>query len=215
MQRRNFILTLICLPIVSVAGAGIAMNEPIIGLPCEGCGEVFVGTPKVISSQTRIAPAVEPGEPMRLTGTVVDRKGIPKAGVIVYAYQTNTQGIYPATIPRLPGEAARHGRLRAWARTDAEGRYTFDTIRPGSYPERDTPQHIHMHVIGPGKATYYIDDVMFTDDPLLTPSRRKALVTGRGGSGVVTPERRDGMWWVQRRIVLGLGIPGYPSAPAL
>lgn len=211
MQRRNIILTLIILPILAAAGADRTMNEPIVGLPCEGCEAVFVGTPKVLSSRSRIAPADEPGEPMHLTGGVVDRKGAPKAGVIVYAYQTNAQGIYPMANPSLPGWAGRHGRLRAWARTDAQGRYSFDTVRPGSYPEGGIPQHIHLHIIEPGRATYYIDDVMFTDDPLLTPRSKEALVTGRGGAGVVTPARRDGVWWVQRDIVLGHAIPGYPS----
>ena len=94
---------------------------------------------------------------------------------------------------------------------DAAGRYRFETIRPGSYPGRDVPQHIHMHVIEPGRATYYIDDVMFADDPKLTAAQRRLLVSGRGGDGIAMPSRTGGAWHVVRDIALGANIPGDPA----
>lgn len=214
MQRRQILLTLLSAPLLAAflptAQASSRLHEPIVGLPCEGCEAVFDGKPEVLSSRARIAPADEPGEPMTLTGRVVDRSGRPHEGVIVYAYQTDRRGIYP--VPRVSAsDAARHhGRLRAWVQTDAQGEYRFDTIRPGSYPGRDVPEHIHVHVIEPGRATYYIDDVVFSDDPKLTPRQIQQVSRGRGGLGVVTPERREGVWMVHRDIVLGKDIPGYP-----
>jgi protocatechuate 3,4-dioxygenase beta subunit len=132
-------------------------------------------------------------------------------GVIVYAYHTNAAGIYP-TDDRYRGMAAfRHGRLRGWAVTDGSGRYHFDTIRPGGYPNTDLPQHVHMHIIEVGRCTYYIDDIMFEDDPRLTPEMRRRLTLGRGGDGVVTPTRDGaGVYRVVRDIVLGQALPGYP-----
>jgi hypothetical protein len=73
------------------------------------------------------------------------------------------------------------------------------------------PQHIHMHIIEPGRGTYWISDINFTDDPRLTVAQRRELASGRGGSGLVTPAKRDRTWWVTRDIVLGEGIPGYPE----
>ena len=67
-----------------------------------------------------------------------------------------------------------------------DGRYTFETVRPGSYPNSRNPQHIHMHVIEPGRCTYWIDDVLFTDDPLLNDAERNRREP-RGGLGVATP----------------------------
>jgi len=156
----------------------------------------------------------EPGDPLTLTGQVIDQAGRVAPGVIVYAYHTDRTGIYPT--PRLPTgqEARRHGRLRAWAQTNESGEYRFDTIRPGSYPGADIPEHIHMHVIEPGRATYYIGDVMFRDDPKLTPRQVQQLSHGRGGDGIVTPERRQGVWLVRRDIMLGLGVSGYPARGA-
>jgi len=110
-------------------------REPIVGLPCEGCEAVFEGLPATLLSTARIAPADEPGERMRIEGTVFDENGKPLPGVIVYAYHTDAHGIYPRNETE-PGPAGRrHGRLRGWAKTDEKGRYRFDTIRPAGYPD--------------------------------------------------------------------------------
>lgn len=179
-------------------------QTPVVGGPCEGCELVFRGMPERLADRARIAPAGEPGEPMVLEGIVRRPDGSPADGVIVYAYQTDADGIYPRA-------DTRHGRLRGWARTGADGAYRFDTIRPGSYPNTRNPQHIHLHVIEPGRATYWIDEVNFTDDPLLDVEReRRSGRTLRGGPGIVDPEREpDGTWRVRRDIVLGEGVPGY------
>ena len=111
----------------------------------------------------------------------------------------------------MQGNAVRHGRLRGWAKTDEQGRYGFKTIRPGGYPDTDMPAHVHMHVIEVGRCTYYIDDIMFEDDPRLTAEKRRQLTAGRGGNGVVQPVRNSqGVWTVVRDIHLGENIPGYP-----
>src|SRR6185295_12907637 len=187
-----------------------AQREPIVGLPCEGCEAVFEGLPKRLTSSSRIAPLGEPGEPMRIQGTVRDPRGRPAGGVIVYAYQTNAQGLYVPDEHAESAVVARHGRLHGWARTDEAGRYQFDTIRPEGYPNSYTPVHVHMHVIEVGRCTYSIDELLFDDDPRLTPEKRIHL-PDRGGSGITHPRRDEtGRWLVTRDIVLGQGIPGYP-----
>ncbi len=186
--------------------------EPVVGLPCEGCEAVFQGLPETLEWSSRIAPIGEPGEPMRIEGTVRNGDGGVAPGVIVYAYQTDSQGLYPPDEQFRGLAAGRHGRLRGWALTDAEGRYAFDTIRPAGYPGTDLPQHVHMHVLEFGRCTYYIDDILFDDDPRLTRASRGGLSPGRGGNGVVEPERdSSGTWVVRRDIVLGAEIPGYPE----
>jgi protocatechuate 3,4-dioxygenase beta subunit len=185
-------------------------REPIIGLPCEGCEGVFEGLPQRLSSRARIADRNEPGEPMRIVGRVTHADGRPAPGVIIYAYHTNARGIYPPGDSTLGTWAVRHGRLRGWARTDSAGRYEFDTIRPGPYPGRNSPEHVHMHVIEPGCCTYYIASIHFLDDPLLSPQAREEMRDGRGGSGLVQPARdQSGVWVVTRNIVLGHLVPGY------
>lgn len=196
------------------AAADPSAREPVVGLPCEGCEAIFDGLPEQLPAAARLAPATEPGSPLRIVGTVRDPAGAPAAGVVVYAYHTDQRGLYPPD-ERYRGTAAEtHGRLRGWVRTDAAGHYRFDTIRPASYPDTDLPAHVHLHVLEPGRCTYYVDDLLFDDDPLLTPAKRQALVQGRGGNGVVVPQRdADGVPVVRRDIQLGRNIPGYPEHP--
>ncbi len=198
---------LLCLLLACDARADA--REILVGEPCEGCEAVFVGRPATLTSRTRIAPVGEPGEPMTLEGTVRDARGKPVAGVIVYAYHTNAKGLYPSKTP--PRDAVeRHGSLRAFAKTGSDGAYRFETIRPASYPNTRFAQHVHMHVVEPGRCHYFIDDVVFTDDPLLTTEvRNREHSEQRGGSGIATPTKTAAGWLVRRDITLGANVPGY------
>ena len=206
-------LTLACLVGCTASeGTQVTGREPIVGGPCEGCDAVFQGLPADLSFVARIAPPGEPGEPMRIEGKVMHHDGTAAAGTIVYAYHTNAEGIYPRD-ERFRGQAAyRHGTLRGWVKADEHGRYRFDTVRPGGYPNSDMPQHVPMHVIEPGRCTYYIDSIVFEDDPRQTPDKLDQYAHGRGGTGVTTPRRDHGsIWLVERDIILGEGIPDYPT----
>lgn len=186
-------------------------REPVVGGPCDGCEAVFEGQPASLTNEARLVEPGEVGLPLRVEGRTLDAAGRPRTGVVVYAYQTDASGSYRADDAATGPAARRHGALRGWAISDAEGRYAFATVRPGSYPNSDIPAHIHMHVIERDCATYYIDDVVFTDDPLLTAERRPRYERGRGGSGVVTPRARDSHHVVVRDIRLGAGIADYPG----
>lgn len=193
----------------ALADSGVTGREIVVGTPCEGCEAAFDGLPAQLGSHGRIAPPTEPGEALELTGVVRDASGQARAGIIVYAYHTDRGGIYPKA-PLLDGDAARHGRLRGWVRTDADGRYTLRSIRPGGYPGEAVPQHIHLHIVEPARCTYYLGDVLFDDDPRLTPALRARERNAYGGSGIVQPRRDgDGLWKAQRDIVLGLNVPDY------
>lgn len=214
-------IMLAALPIThAVTGADAAgprvSEVPLIGRPCEGCEAAFDGVPGAIPTRLALRAPDGPGEPMVLTGTVRDGSSVPRPGIVLYVYQTDHAGEYPphAGKTTLGPSARRHGALRGWVQTDAAGRYAIDTVRPGGYPGTDIPQHIHLQVIEPGCFTYFIDDVMFRDDPRLTPALERQLAHGAGGDGVVMPERIEGTWRASRDIVLGLAIPGYRACEA-
>ncbi|HTE43484.1 MAG TPA: hypothetical protein VK629_21875 [Steroidobacteraceae bacterium] len=176
-------------------------SERVVGLPCENCQTVFEGLPAHVGMRTRIGAEDEPGQQLRLSGHVIDPQGRPVQGILVYAYHTNNVGVYPRSFE--PGSKLR---LRAWAQTDGQGFYEFVTIRPGGYPGRPDPAHIHMHLIEPGRCTYYIDDVVFDDDPRLTEKQAGT----RAGNGRVSPHTDfKGVWHATREIYLGRDIPGY------
>ena len=185
-----------------------AKPDRVLG-ECRECAGAYEGMPTVIESRARIARPNEPGEPLVLTGRALGPDGRPRKGTIVYAYQADHFGNYPAPDPPRSDASQYEGALRGWVRTDDQGRYTFETIRPGI--EGDNPQHIHMLVIEPGCATYYIDEINFTDDPAyqqLSEERRRAKDHHWGGTGVVTPVRKDQVWQATRDIHLGERIPG-------
>ncbi|MEN9706204.1 MAG: hypothetical protein RLZZ393_2083 [Pseudomonadota bacterium] len=191
----------------------MAKPDPLLG-DCgpEGfrCLGVYEGLPAKIGSHSRIAPRSEPGVPLTLTGRVLDAAGKPSAGVIIYGYQTDRTGEYPAPSPPRSALSNYHGRLRGWVRSDAQGRYRFDTILPGSYG--GNPAHIHMNVIEPGCGTYYIDDLMFEGDESLvrlTAAQRSLELKGLGGSGVGTLVRQGKGWTVTRDVHLGENVAGY------
>jgi protocatechuate 3,4-dioxygenase beta subunit len=123
--------------------------------------------PATLAAQARIAPASEPGTPLRIAGEVLQPDGVtPEVGAIVFAYHTDTSGVYRAK-PGLPW------RLRGWVRTDAAGRFAFDTIRPAPYPGRQVPAHVHLTVESDRFGRQH-GGLQFADDPLVPPAEREA-----------------------------------------
>jgi protocatechuate 3,4-dioxygenase beta subunit len=168
---------------------------------CEGCEAIHEHSFDDLTSSAVIPPAGEPGDRLTLTGRVVEPDGrTPAAGVIVYAYHTNAEGVYP-TRGDERGWARRHGYLRGWVATDERGEYRFETIRPAPYPGRSDPAHIHIIVKEPDRREYWIDEVVFADDPLVD-ARYRARAQDRGGSGIVTPNRDAAETWLVRRDIV-------------
>lgn len=125
--------------------------------------------PADVGSVSRIAPESEPGDPLIINGRVYQRDGqTPAAGITVFAYQTDRNGLYDE-----PGRGPHSWRLRGWAVTDAEGRFTFRTIRPASYPNSNIAQHVHLHLEGPNLPRRYTTELHFADDPKITARERR------------------------------------------
>ena len=119
-------------------------------------------------SFARISGPDEPGEPLEVSGRVFEPDGVtPAAGVVLYVYHTGADGIY-APDPDDPP------RLRAWLVTDAEGRYRYRTIKPGSYPGTRNPAHVHTQLWSARFPTQYGTELLFEDDPFLTERERAA-----------------------------------------
>jgi len=178
-----------------------------VGGRCEGCEAVYEYGNRTLNPIDTF-PGFESGSPrMKLTGTVFEKDGkTPARDVIVYAYHTNREGRYAGGKGKW---GQHHGQLRGWVKTNADGQYTFYSIRPASYPNSRIPAHIHLIVKEPDVNEYYIDAVEFTDDPYLTDGHR-ANQNNRGGSGIVTPIKEGDWWLAERDIILGENVPGYP-----
>lgn len=142
--------------------------------------------PATIEHSSRIAPIGEPGTPMVLHGRIVTPDGSPAAGAIVFAYHTDRTGLYDR-----PEAGAHSWRLKGWAKADAQGRFTFETIRPGAYPDRQTPAHVHFTAFTPSAERYHAGEIRFDNDPLVSQRERDASAKA-GESGEIRPVRREG-----------------------
>ncbi len=142
-------------------------------------------------SSAVLASSEEPGEPLHVTGTVYGPDGTtPAAGVEIYAYHTDAEGLYSETNDNT------NPRLKATVRTCADGRYELRTIKPAPYPGGGIPAHIHYRISGGGFPDQRAD-LNFEGDPYLS-SRARARSTERGQFGSIRPLEKgtNGAWHV-------------------
>ena len=103
--------------------------------------------------------AKDPGLPLAVSGLVYSSKGSLLHDATVEVWQTDHLGHYD-----LEGY-----RYRAKLHPDASGKYAFNSVMPGHYPDR-VCQHIHYLVTAPGHKPlitqlYFATDPVFEGDP--------------------------------------------------
>lgn len=210
MMKNIIGLALVLLFTSSCQGQSETTTERAVGGPCQDCEALLdYNLLQISPSAMDTLPGFFENSPkVKITGTVYQHDGkTPANNVILYVYHTNRNGLYePSKNPM--GWEKRHGQFRGWMKTGADGKFTFYTFRPAHYPNVAEPEHIHLYVKEPDTIPYYMDSYVFSDDPLLTEKEKKEL-NNRGGSGVITLEHKEGLWTVDRSIVLGLNIPNY------
>ena len=101
-----------------------------------------------------------------MTGRVVGMDDKPFGGVVIFAYHTDANGLY-RTHGDVPRGAADPRKLEGKLRTGADGTYRIDTIKPGAYPSRNNPAHIHFVIMPPG-GKRQSEILWFDGDPLIT-----------------------------------------------
>jgi protocatechuate 3,4-dioxygenase beta subunit len=144
------------LALVVVCGALTAAAQTVHDAPA--------GAP----ARGRVSPQGEPGQPLTVSGLVVGPDGAPVAGASLYVYQTDHEGYYGVK----PASDNRNPRLKVFLRSDARGAWSFDTVKPGSYPNSKIPAHIHFEISAPGR-TAKIFEIVFEGDPFVTAEMRR------------------------------------------
>lgn len=130
------------------------------------------------------------GDRIRIEGRVFDGDGVAVPDVMLEIWQADAQGRFadPQDKRALPNAS-----FRGFARcgTDADGKYSFDTIKPGPVPDPDgKPQapHIVVAVFGRGMLRHLYTRIYFSDeagnaaDPVLglvPADRRPTLIATR------------------------------------
>lgn len=136
-----------------------------------------------------LVPPTHPGA-IRLHGTVLDGAGEPVPDALLEIRQADPAGV----VPEVEGSLRRDGTVfTGWGRcaADADGRYSFTTVEPGTTPGARAP-FFAVTVFARG-----LMDRLFTraylpvgadldDDPLLaglSDAERETLVAGRDDDG--------------------------------
>lgn len=135
------------------------------------------------------APGVA-GERVRLEGRVLDGGGAPVDDAMVEIWQADAAGRYAdADGGAAGGSFIGFGR----SGTDPDGRFWFDTIKPGIVEGDASAEapHLDVHVFARGLLDHLVTRVYFEGepandhDPVLTgvpPERRGTLVARRDGA---------------------------------
>ncbi|MBE9583338.1 intradiol ring-cleavage dioxygenase [Mucilaginibacter sp. JRF] len=187
---------------LGLATQTLKAQHQLKGGPCEGCEAVFEYGNKQLNPIDTLPDYDRPGPKLKLTGTIYQSDGkTPATNVILYIYHTNQAGLYARTA-NATGWARRHGELRGWIKTDRSGRYIFYTLKPGTYPSRSEPAHIHATIFEPNGKYYYIEEWHFKGDALLYKLKNRKLY---GGEDTLLITNNT----VNRDIILGLNIPDY------
>lgn len=143
----------------------------------------------------RLAAAQAAGTHVQISGCVRDGDGAPVADAVLELWQADAAGIYAH--PADPRWQAHAPQVDGWGRiaTDAEGRFTFATIKPGAVAgPGGVPQAAHLSVLvfmrgllhSVSTRMYFADDSQLASDPILAlvpAARRTTLLAQPRGDG--------------------------------
>jgi protocatechuate 3,4-dioxygenase beta subunit len=147
----------------------LALSSLVLALvPALLTAQVSRQAPTNAPASGRLAPSGEPGRPLSVSGVVVDEQGKAIAAASLYVYQTDAEGYYGVK----PASDSRNPRLQLLLRSGRDGAWSFETIRPGSYPGSRAPGHIHFEVAATGFAER-VFEIVFEGDPFVTDEMRR------------------------------------------
>ena len=205
LQMKTLIPILFCLLNYNLL---LAQNT-LVGGACEGCEAVLEYPNKPLTPVDTLPDFNRPGPKLKLQGIVYQQDGkTPAAGVVIYAYHTNQKGVYEKQGGE-EGWGKVHGRLRGWVKTGADGTYAFYTLKPGIYPTRSEPAHVHLTVLEPNGKYYWITSAHFEGDPLLSDKELKNNSPRGGGDVILQLKQINGIQVGYRDIILGKNLEGY------
>ena len=112
------------------------------------------------------------GQRIIVSGRVLDESERPVPHTLIEVWQANAAGRYAHKVDRWDAPLDPNFTGAGRTLTDADGNYTFVTIRPGAYPWRNhhnawRPAHIHFSLFGQAFATRLVTQMYFPGDPLL------------------------------------------------
>jgi protocatechuate 3,4-dioxygenase, beta subunit len=112
------------------------------------------------------------GQRIIVHGRVLDAHGRPVPDTLLEVWQANAGGRYRHPVDQWAAPLDPHFDGLGRCATDADGRYSFTTIKPGAYPWKNhhnawRPAHIHFSLFGRAFTQRLVTQMYFPDDPLL------------------------------------------------
>jgi protocatechuate 3,4-dioxygenase alpha subunit len=124
-----------------------------------------------------------PGERIIITGAVYDGAGKPVSDAMIEVWQANEKGVYQQAIDCEKSCFTGFGRLGTG--TDAQCRFRFTTIKPGSVAANQAP-HINIILFMRGSLLHLYTRLYFSDEAeanekddllnMMPPERRHTLI---------------------------------------
>ncbi len=136
------------------------------------------------------------GQRIVIEGAVLDGAGAPLTDALVEIWQADAEGRYHHPGDPASADAAFGGYGRV--ATDSQGRFRFETIKPGRVPGpegRTQAPHVLVGLLAPGVLTRYWTRLYFEDEPsnaadhvlrLVPSERRQTLLARATGDGRYT-----------------------------
>ncbi len=103
------------------------------------------------------------GESITLEGNVFDGAGEPITDALVEIWQADTLGRYAHPADLRASNQGFHGYARMGTGTDAQARFEFTTVKPGSIDDEQAP-HINVCVFMRGLLSHVFTRVYFEDE---------------------------------------------------
>jgi protocatechuate 3,4-dioxygenase, beta subunit len=165
-------------------------GENVVQEDCNWCGTSEA--PENVGWRAVIPPKNEPGDKLIISGTVYLPDGkSPAKDAIIYVYHTNIEGVYPKRGDEK-GNGEYHGYLRGWMKTNSNGKYEFETIRPAPYHSHGgEPAHIHYTVQAEEYPEYWLTATWFANDPRVTDEYTKSVQRSGGFSNIINLTKDD------------------------
>jgi protocatechuate 3,4-dioxygenase beta subunit len=150
-------------PLIIIPHTLTELTAPVYG------EDALAPTDHDLTVQHAAAPV---GQRIVIAGRVLDEDDRPVPHTLIEIWQANAAGRYAHKVDQWKAPLDPNFTGAGRTLTDADGRYTFTTIRPGAYPWRNhqnawRPAHIHFSLFGQAFAARLVTQMYFPGDPLL------------------------------------------------